>query len=449
MRHRGRRSSKKNSKRAKELKIFYNNINGYQTKENSLKMIVKDTSPDIIALCETKRPTGSKKEIDGYAVRERNLKQGQEGFLVAVKEGSFKKMDDVTESELRNIMTVRIEFPEMTVRLIIVHAPQETEKLETRTDFFDEVATQIERGNTSSETVIVLGDFNAKINNEFSTSTVSSNGKLMLEMIDEYNMKICNFSEKAEGKWTRIAQGNDGLVKKSVLDYVLLENDMYSMMTEMVVDEERFFCPYRQKKVQGTNRTIFSDHRPIIVKLAVDIGEVKGRRKQRKVWNFNDDSGYVKFEHESESDLTVEECESSTETYSMWAKNFEKLLYKCFTKKTIREGHRVQPTRHRYVRAKLKKIGKQGKVQREIVKKFMERLIEIEARQQAAKRADRLKNTMSMLSTADKLSPTGYWEMIKGSREEAQTRCRNNNNNSNRRRGTENWGERSDRSIQK
>ena len=63
----------------KNLKLYYNNINGYQTKEHSFLSIIKSTSPDIIALCETKREdlkTTERDQIPGYEVKENNLKLG-------------------------------------------------------------------------------------------------------------------------------------------------------------------------------------------------------------------------------------------------------------------------------------------------------------------------------------------------------------------------------------
>ena len=58
-------------------------------------------------------------------------------------------------------------------------------------------------------------------------------------------------------------------------------------------------------------------------------------------------------------------------------------------------------------------VAKQGKVQRNVVKEYLSRLIEIETQQAAKFRAERLKKTMSQLTLADKFSPTGYWKLKK------------------------------------
>ena len=69
-----RRGRRKKNNSSKGLQIYYNNINGYQSKEDSIKIIMQELSPDILALCETKRPLrtrkrGEKEEtIPGYDV---------------------------------------------------------------------------------------------------------------------------------------------------------------------------------------------------------------------------------------------------------------------------------------------------------------------------------------------------------------------------------------------
>ena len=51
----GRRRGRKN-KPPKEVTLFYNNVNGLLSKEHSVNKIIDGLSPDVVALCETKRP---------------------------------------------------------------------------------------------------------------------------------------------------------------------------------------------------------------------------------------------------------------------------------------------------------------------------------------------------------------------------------------------------------
>ena len=123
---------------------MYNNINGYATKKGSLEKIVKSLDPDIIALCETKKGGQTpKNELSAYYIVERNLKQGKEGLMVCVRKGTFITAKDITETELKNLLTARIVYPRINVRVIVVHAPQETDYHETRLEFFEELSVRI------------------------------------------------------------------------------------------------------------------------------------------------------------------------------------------------------------------------------------------------------------------------------------------------------------------
>ncbi len=74
-------------------------------------------------------------------------------------------------------------------------------------------------------------------------------------------------------------------------------------------------------------------------------------------------------------------------------------------------GINVIPKRNRSVRDILCKVAKGGKIQRQIVHTYLQRVIEIETRQNARMKTARLKQTMSSLTHAEKFSPNGYWKL--------------------------------------
>ena len=110
------RGKKKKSRQANEkgIEMYYNNINGLITKQDSLQHILQMRKPDLVILCETKLHKNSTFELEGYKVRKSNLKAGKEGILVAAKLGSFSTMELIYESERRNIATFEIAYPSDT-----------------------------------------------------------------------------------------------------------------------------------------------------------------------------------------------------------------------------------------------------------------------------------------------------------------------------------------------
>ena len=376
--------------------------------------------PDILALCETKRPPPppakknmKKKEIiPGYEVLERNVKQGKEGLMIGVKKGTFCNMQDVTETDLKNLFTVRISYQNFVLRIILIHAPQETEKVDVRQEFFDELATQVERGLTSSDTTIVVGDFNSRIGEENGMiSSLSGNGRLTAELIDHYNLCVCNFSNQAEGKSTRIRPNKDGSIDRSTIDYALVTSNIYPNIKSFLVDEGKFYCPYREIREKKVKRIVFSDHCALVLNLELDPGTLnKDSQQQRKVWNFTED-GYMKYEEESTTVFHLGENLVSTAAYDKWENEFKNILRKCFDKKTVGKANKPMTRNNNDVRKILKQLATKGRIQRKIAQVYMKHLVEIETRQRAYICAERLKTTMSQLSYNDKFSPNGYWKL--------------------------------------
>ena len=256
---------------------MYSNINGYTTKKDSLFNIVESVDPDIIALCETKKFGRLKEEeLEEYDVFEKDLKAGQEGLLIAVRKGTAKSIKEITETELKNIMTVRIEYPCMSIRVVVVHGPQETDKCETRAEFFEELSVQVERCLTSGDELVCVGDLNARIKCDASVMPEkdSPNGIHLSDLIQKNNLKVGNFHENCVGKWTRIQPRKDGTICKSVLDYIMLTEKLYTSVNEVIIDEEKIFCPYRVVTEMGMQKCVYSDHCTVIAGLEVDTGHL-------------------------------------------------------------------------------------------------------------------------------------------------------------------------------
>ena len=300
--------------------MYYNNVNGYQCKKHSLDRIISGVNPDLVALCETKRPaktSNTSDVLERYEVIERNLKQGQEGMMICAKKGTFNGVKEVTETEMRCFLTVRITYTNLTLRIILLHAPQETDSSESREDFFNELSTQVERGLDSEDVIVVVGDFNSRVEEkQGEVQGTSSNGKLMVELLKEYELVVCNFDSRTEGVWTRIQANKDGSVDKSVIDYILLRPDVIPAMSHLLTDENKIYCPYSEKVRKGEKQAVFSDHCAMVMNLKLDCGTPKDSTNHRKTWNFNED-GYLLYDEESKQGFNSDyEMSTATEAYS-------------------------------------------------------------------------------------------------------------------------------------
>ena len=144
----------------RDVEVYYNNINGLICKQDSLNHILQMREPDLLTLCETKLHKNSTFELEGYEVRKSNLKAGKEGILLAAREGSFSTIDLIYESEQRNIATFEVAYPNDTLRVIVVHGPQEEDPVESREEFYEDFMAEVERCISSGCRLITAGDFN-------------------------------------------------------------------------------------------------------------------------------------------------------------------------------------------------------------------------------------------------------------------------------------------------
>ena len=85
----GRKNNKPAPKLETHLKVYYNNINGFMSKRESLNQILKAETPDIVALCETKLGAQSKPRIQGYETEYLNLSCGKEGYWLQSKKAQL------------------------------------------------------------------------------------------------------------------------------------------------------------------------------------------------------------------------------------------------------------------------------------------------------------------------------------------------------------------------
>ena len=399
---------------------MYNNINGYLTKKDSLENIVQALDPDIIALCETKKAGCIKKqELSSYKVIEKNLKPGKEGILIGVRKGTYNNVQEISDTELKNIMTLKIVYPTFNLRVVVVHAPQETDKVEARQEFFEELFVQVERGLTSGDELIILGDLNGRIACEmgkYVPENDSPNGKQVCELVNKHGLKVGNFHKQCTGKWTRIQPCKKGGVKKSVLDYFLMSNTLHDSLQSVLIDEEKIYCPYRVITEKGKQRVVYSDHCTITGDFAIDTGQV-GRRVEKSCgWRYSEE-GFQDYQMESEVSMQFDlTAPSISKVYSSWVTEFEKLMAKCFRRHTFKNKSGVaveSTTKHKKIREVILEMSKKGKIQRAVAKMYQQKLVQIEIHLSAEARAERLKATSATLTVNDRFSPIGYWKLKK------------------------------------
>ena len=107
--------------------------------------------------------------------------------------------------ECSNIV-IRIGTQSIVATIISVYGPQENDLLKKKTSFYDDVIVEIQRAYTRNPYVLVEGDFNCKLKSNL--QNVALNGKLLEQVIYDFNMRVENTLPLCEGQRTCVNNKN-------------------------------------------------------------------------------------------------------------------------------------------------------------------------------------------------------------------------------------------------
>ena len=84
---------------------------------------------------------------------------------------------------------------------------------------------------------------------------MSNNGKVMLDVVDRQNLYIANTSDVCDGTITRErVSGNKS--EKSIIDYILVCEEMRKFLTMMTIDDSRSYVLSRFLKTKNGRKVI-------------------------------------------------------------------------------------------------------------------------------------------------------------------------------------------------
>ena len=353
-----------------------------------------------------------------------NDKVGREGLMIAMKKGTFISAEKISESEERNIMSAKVVYPQCSMRFIIAHAPQESDDQKIKDKFYESLMIEIERAKASDDNLIVMGDMNARIEKVTSDSDakinqikdLSANGKHLKELIDKYELDVLNFHQNAVGKWTRI-QKKKAETKKSIIDYILVEDNLKHRIDNVIIDEDKLYTPWRTTYRNKQRQITFSDHTAMISTVNIERGSIPTELPEPppKGWKMTDE-GLAKYK-----DLTtpkdaihLQNNGDATTMYTSWITQMETIVNKCFSKRKTFKNK--APRVHKgaaFIRKTLSDFSSRGKIQREMIRDYMQRLVEKEVQKIDMSRVKVLKETIDMLTNDEKFSPNGFWKLKK------------------------------------
>ena len=93
-------------------------------------------------------------------------------------------------------------------------------------------------------------DANAKVGADYiegDPNVMSSNGELLIDFVERNNLIICNGTDLCKGLITRTRSTVKGK-EESVIDYVIVCQELFALLLEMKIDETNALTRYRKQK---------------------------------------------------------------------------------------------------------------------------------------------------------------------------------------------------------
>ena len=103
-----------------------------------------------------------------------------------------------------------------------------------------------------------IGHLNAKLGKDSIKGKIhdmSTNGEHLMSVIGKYNnLTVVNSLDICRGLFTRV--NNKNTMEKSIMDYVLVSNDLVSLIVGLQIDDGKLFTPWR--KLKGGKRFLIT-----------------------------------------------------------------------------------------------------------------------------------------------------------------------------------------------
>jgi exonuclease III len=293
------------------------NANGVAKKHRSLQNAVDLYQANIVTLNETMRRPQKLKGFGAWYSKERKDREGG-GVAIAVDEELQPKTTEKTDHIDDTTLEVEWVAIEKTPRdLIFVgtyYGKQEKKERSTVESEFLELGTQVNRLKQKGE-IILSGDFNAKLKVERNSTIVqqeSENGGYLQKLIDDNNLVPINLKDK-NGLWTREDRNNPEK-QKSIIDYILLSQNLAENVTDIIVDEVGTY------RIKGRSH---SDHNSLLVTIKTDIRPATTIVKK---WKLNNKEGWKSYNEQIVKEVSEKDPQTQSELQEIMVKTMKNTI---------------------------------------------------------------------------------------------------------------------------
>ena len=204
--------------------------------------------------------------------------------------------------------------------------------LEARSEFFMELESKIISAKENQKMICIQFDAISKFGSSIipgGPHEMSSNGKILFEILNRQNLIIVNSTDKCSGVITRLRKTVRGV------DYFVVCWELFQNVVKMTVDEKRLFVLSRFYKYKTKSTTVESDHNLLVLyfsfkwsqQIKVDRKEIYNLRNVecQKIFQENTSNNFRLLEAVQKSDIRQGGAKWLKEVKHVISKSFKKI----------------------------------------------------------------------------------------------------------------------------
>ena len=138
------------------------------------------------------------------------------------------------------LLVVEIRAGNKDIRIISGYGPQENWPAASRMPFFIALEEEVTKAELSGKSLIIELDANSKLGPEIipgDKHKQSENGRILAGIVERHGLLVGNSVKQCKGLVTR-RRVTKNSVEESTIDFVLLSEDLFEEINEIIVDDD-------------------------------------------------------------------------------------------------------------------------------------------------------------------------------------------------------------------
>lgn len=325
------------------MTIIGNNIAAINGKKESVIDVINSIKPTVVLLQETKVYKSGSFKLNNYCTFESLRDSNEGGGLMTIIHESLNPVQIPVSRKSKmsvNFLVVEADFGKERIRYINCYGVQECAPSDEKIDFISILDEEIQLSEDLGKLICIELDGNGKFGPNVINGDpypMSGNGHLLIDLMQRKNLILVNGTSKCQGTITRQKMVG-GRMEKSVLDYFLVCQTVFSFVQRMVIDEPRQYIFKKISKSKGQIKVTESDHN--ILMLDINCEWIKSSVKERtEVFNYRNKESQNKFTSATSASTSLTDClkgKSIVKGGKYWLKTLRNIIHSSFKKIRIK-----------------------------------------------------------------------------------------------------------------